>query len=239
MEAELAILPQGFTLRVATKNDLDAITRIHIKGFTEEPYIHYCFPLRDEYPKDYWKWTRKEYQNYLEQPQKFLVHVLDAPCESDGEATIETIGLAIWNLAVLKEAKGTDPIFNERRDANMKHCKAFREKAGKRFKTYFAKWAEKQINLATLVVHPDHRRRGAGTMLVKWGIEAAEEKGWPVTLCASPMGRFLYEHLHFKVIAIEVVQVEGEKETLKSAVMVYGSGADGQAYSELVSVATD
>lgn len=114
-----------------------------------------------------------------------------------------------------------DPILNERRDANRTHCEAFLAKAGKRFQTYFAKWAEKQINLSTLVVHPDHRRRGAGTMMVNWGIEAAEDKGWPVTLCASPMGRFLYEHLHFKLMAIEIVQVEGEEETLESAVMVY------------------
>ena len=57
-------------------------------------------------------------------------------------------------------------------------------------------------------------------MLVNWGIEAAEEKGWPVTLCASPMGQLLYEHLKFTKIATEIVRVEGEEEILSSAVMV-------------------
>jgi predicted N-acetyltransferase YhbS len=74
------------------------------------------------------------------------------------------------------------------------------------------------------VVHPDFRLRGGGTMLVRWGITVAEGKGWPVTLCASPMGRFLYDYLGFEKISSEVVQVEGEEETLTSTVMVYGAG---------------
>ena len=108
---------------------------------------------------------------------------------------------------------------------NKKHCDAFSEAAGKRFVTYFAEWAEKQMNLSTLVVHPDFRRRGGGTLLVNWGIKAAEEKGWPVTLCASPMGRPFYEHLGFKKIADEVVRVEGEEESLTSTAMVYDPSA--------------
>ena len=91
---------------------------------------------------------------------------------------------------------------------------------GNRFKTYFAEYANEQINLAALVVHPDFRRRGAGTTSVNWGIENAEKKGWPVTLCASPMGQLLYEHLKFTKIATEIVRVEGEEEILSSAVMV-------------------
>ena len=109
----------------------------------------------------------------------------------------------------------------EARDANKKHCEAFSEMAGKRFtETYFAKYGKEQINLSVLVVHPDFRRRGAGTLLVNWGIEAAEDKGWPVTLCASPMGQLLYEHLKFKKIATEIVRAEDEEETLANVVMV-------------------
>jgi len=94
--------------------------------------------------------------------------------------------------------------------------------AAKRFNTFFAPWAEKQINLSALVVHPDFRRRGGGTILVNWGLRAARGKGWPVTLCASPMGKLLYDHLKFEWIATEVTRAEGEKETLTCAVMVRG-----------------
>ncbi|KAI4598073.1 hypothetical protein KJ359_003882 [Pestalotiopsis sp. 9143b] len=84
------IIPtSSFTLRVATKKDLDDITRIHIEGFTEEPQVHYCFPLREKFPEEHWKWTRKEYENYLEQPDKYVVYVLESPVESDGTVVRE------------------------------------------------------------------------------------------------------------------------------------------------------
>ncbi|KAJ8061978.1 hypothetical protein OCU04_009761 [Sclerotinia nivalis] len=117
-----------------------------------------------------------------------------------------------------------DPAEKERKDADRKRCEAFLTKAAQRFETYFAEWAEKQVNLSSLVVHPDFRLRGGGTMLVQWGITVAKSKGWPVTLCASPMGCFLYEYLGFEKIASEVVQVEGDEETLTSTVMVYSTG---------------
>lgn len=97
--------PRGFTLRAATKDDLDDVTRIHIEGFTEEPQVHYCYPFRHQYPEDYWKWTRKEYENYLEQPQKYVVHVLEASSEVDGGIVAKPVGHAVWNVAVLTEAK--------------------------------------------------------------------------------------------------------------------------------------
>ncbi|KAM7186441.1 hypothetical protein V8F33_011834 [Rhypophila sp. PSN 637] len=57
-------------------------------------------------------------------------------------------------------------------------------------------------------------------MLVNWGIKSAEAKCWPVTLCASPMGRFFYVSLGFQTVATEVVRVEGEGKTIESTVMV-------------------
>ncbi|PVH81301.1 acyl-CoA N-acyltransferase [Cadophora sp. DSE1049] len=216
----------GFTLRPATKDDLDEITRVHIAGFTEEPQVHYCYPFRHQYPQDHWRWTRYEYGHYLEQPNKYLVHMLDAPLEIDGSVVVKPVALAVWNLAVLTAAKAPDLAEKDRKDADKRRCEAFFGRAGQRFKTYFAKWAEKQVNLASLVVHPNFRLRGGGSMLVRWGMNVADDKGWPVTLCASPMGRFLYEYLGFKTIASEVVQVEGEQETLTSTVMVYCSGKE-------------
>ena len=106
-EGESNLLLNHFTLRTATKDDLDDITRIHVDGFTEEPATHYCCPFRDQYPEDYWKWTRKEYVDYLEQPEKYLVHVIEAPSASDGKVAAKPAGLAVWNLAVL--IKANDP----------------------------------------------------------------------------------------------------------------------------------
>jgi len=145
-----------FALRAATEQDLEDITRVHVEGFTEEPYVHYCFPLRDEYLEDYWEWTKREYLDYLQQPEKYLMHVLKSG--TDDAAAAKPVGVAVWNLAVLSNATGgtqtlcsdclaphvlltplTDPGLDQRRDINQKRLETFLEKAGRRFKTYFAK----------------------------------------------------------------------------------------------------
>lgn len=84
----------------------------------------------------------------------------------------------------------------------------------------FHKWGEEQITLSVLTVLPDFRRQGVATMMVRWGTSAASEKGWPLTLCASPMGQLLYDHLKFKVIGTEVIQAEDEEGSFSSSAMV-------------------
>lgn len=56
--------------------------------------------------------------------------------------------------------------------------------------------------------------------MVKWGVDVARGKEWPTTLCASPMGRLLYEYLKFEKVAAELVQYRGEEGVLESTAMV-------------------
>lgn len=114
---------------------------------------------------------------------------------------------------------GTDEGLDERRDANKEHAQAFTEAARETFQEYFAKYRDKQIHLWLIFTHPDYRRRGAGSLLMKWGIDTAEEKDWPVTVFASPMGELLYASHGFQKIATKVVRFDGEDEKLVSAIM--------------------
>lgn len=66
-------------------------------------------------------------------------------------------------------------------------------------------------------------------------MDIADESGFPTTVCASPMGRRLYEHLKlgFEVIGTELVKCDGEEEVLETTVMVRrytgrGSKDEGQ-----------
>lgn len=231
-----------FVLRDATKADLDGITRVHIEGFEGEPLVRYCYPLRHQFPQDFRHWTLKEYEEYLDQPQKYVVHVLQNPDDSNSnsDVAIRIVGVAVWNISVTtKSIEGTcvcagatitfcamlllrdhaDPGLDSRKDANKAHCEAFDTGLERRFKTYFP-FGDKQLYLSALVVHPSFRRRGAGTVLVNWGIQVAEGRGWPVTVAASPTGKFLYTHLRFQVIEVEVIRVNGEEETLETTIMV-------------------
>ncbi|KAH7118935.1 acyl-CoA N-acyltransferase [Dendryphion nanum] len=54
--------------------------------------------------------------------------------------------------------------------------------------------------LDTLVTHPDHHRRGAGGLLIKWGIEEADRRNVECYLEASPMGVPLYERYGFEKV---------------------------------------
>lgn len=111
---------------------------------------------------------------------------------------------------------------DERNDADQKHVEAYIKVASKRYEPhgFFFRWAEKQINLSVLAVLPEFRRHGVGTMMVNWGINVAAEKGWPVTVCASPLGQLLYARLKFNVIGTEMIQAEGEEGSFSSAVMI-------------------
>lgn len=55
--------------------------------------------------------------------------------------------------------------------------------------------------LDTLATHQNHGRRGAGSVLVRWGCEKADEAGVQAYLEASPMGAPLYARHGFVEVA--------------------------------------
>ena len=105
--------PDGkFTLRKANKSDLEDITTVAQAGFPDDPEFDYRFPKRDKYPEDNRKWIRREYQAYLEQPEKFTVMIITTPVEKDGQVASRAIALAVWDMAVLTEATGGGETFS-------------------------------------------------------------------------------------------------------------------------------
>lgn len=63
---------------------------------------------------------------------------------------------------------------------------------------YFPRAPVAFLNL--LAVDPEHHRRGAGTLLVKWGVEKADEIGIEGFVEGSKMGAPLYEKFGFRVV---------------------------------------
>ncbi|KAF1995860.1 hypothetical protein P154DRAFT_525963 [Amniculicola lignicola CBS 123094] len=54
--------------------------------------------------------------------------------------------------------------------------------------------------LNSLATHPDHERRGAGSMIVKWGVEKADELNIETYLNSSKIARPLYERHGFVLV---------------------------------------
>lgn len=48
-----------------------------------------------------------------------------------------------------------------------------------------------------MLTHPDYHRRGAASMLVKWGCELADSEGLPAYVSASREGAPLYARFGF------------------------------------------
>lgn len=68
--------------------------------------------------------------------------------------------------------------------------------------------------LDTLVTLPNHERRGAGSMLVRWGTERADEAGVEAYLEASPMGAPMYAKHGFepvKKVALDLRKYGGKE----------------------------
>ncbi|GAB1736836.1 hypothetical protein NU219Hw_g8864t1 [Hortaea werneckii] len=55
-------------------------------------------------------------------------------------------------------------------------------------------------NLSLLVTHPHHQRRGAASMLVRWGCEKADERGMVAALMATKAGMSVYLKHGFQVM---------------------------------------
>ncbi|KAI8626342.1 hypothetical protein F5Y19DRAFT_227121 [Xylariaceae sp. FL1651] len=218
------MLNEGLRLRFATKADLDDLTNIAQAGFPDDPEWDYRFHHRDKYPEDNRKWTRIEYEEYLDQPEKYTVLLATLPADQVDDATRTRpvpIALAVWDVSVTTESRGGDGGINERRDANPEHVKEFARTLDAAFQKYFSGYAEQQFNLWLLTTHPSFRRRGAGSMLTRWGMDAAAQWKWPVTVLASPMGEKLYTALGFKTLGNVIVQVDGEEEKLVVSCLVW------------------
>jgi predicted N-acetyltransferase YhbS len=82
-------------------------------------------------------------------------------------------------------------------------------------------YGNKQLGLAQLATHPDYFRRGAGTMLAKWGMGLAEKNKWAITVFAGPMAYGPYERLGFKTLGIATTQAKDEEEKIEFPGMVW------------------
>lgn len=105
----------SITIRPAEKHDLDAITDIVRAGFPDDPGCDYKYPYRSKYSADFWEWTRKEYEEYIDQPDKFAVLVATHPVAADasGSAADQSqadldrpIAYAVWDISVDTERAG-------------------------------------------------------------------------------------------------------------------------------------
>lgn len=107
----------------------------------------------------------------------------------------------------------------ERRDFNPTHFLQSAKIHKQAYQDYLSQY-ENPILLSWLCTLPNFRRRGAGVLLCKWGLDLAKMEGCAAAVMASEMGKPLYESVGFEVKGKFVVRIDGEDEKLEKWAMV-------------------
>jgi GNAT superfamily N-acetyltransferase len=65
--------------------------------------------------------------------------------------------------------------------------------------------------LEVVATRPEEQGKGAAGMLLRWGMQRADEERTEVYLEASPEGKPIYEHYGFKEVERLIVSLEGKE----------------------------
>ncbi|KAH0846252.1 hypothetical protein FOPE_12367 [Fonsecaea pedrosoi] len=213
----------ALTLRFATARDIAAIARLCVESLPDDPNFDYLWRYRHEYPEDnYFFWLQRLKGNLFDPDMTCLVwrslttKVLRRQwCQSDcGGDTALPRQQGNGGSRV-----GWTGFKYQRRDADMPRVEAFKRVVDEVYDIYWRKAFPYNWHLELLFTHPGHRKQGAATKIVQWGLTQAEMEGADLGLESSPMGFPLYQSLGFVLIEKRTVRVDGDKAELGVLVM--------------------
>ncbi|KAL2009025.1 hypothetical protein VTN00DRAFT_7219 [Thermoascus crustaceus] len=214
---------QAVTIRSAQRSDLDAITTIALMAYRSGEQWPYRFPYAWKYLDDHWRYSNLRLANFMDNVESgaFVVKVAEMPIDED-RSTMKVVAYSVWQMPGDFAGKSLPKDNFERRDANPARMKAFRDSTTRAKKELFnSRFGDRQLNLVMLATLPEYQRRGAGTMLLQWGIDKADAEGLAITLFAGPSAQHLYSRSGFEVVGNVHTQVEGEEAAIDLPAMAY------------------
>ena len=231
-------LSSSLSLRNATISDTEAITRIFIDAFHDTPHFKYAYQFQDEYPKDRHDCMYETIHGALGTPG-ILAEVALLPNTSHPHEPVP-IAVALWVLptawnltdnpvfpsfSMLQLTKCSDRYLNTTRFADL--ARQFSSAQEEYLDGVYAH--QNQLYLDSLATHPDYQRRGAGSTLVKSGVQFGKDmykdENVTATLIATEAGELLYQYLEWTSIRNYTVHsldvIEGSREEWRFDVMKY------------------
>jgi GNAT superfamily N-acetyltransferase len=231
-------------LRLAKPSDEPVIVDICARAFLEEDLFgRVIHPYRAQYPNDvqiFWHdWVRNDWANPR---NKIIIAVTTA--ESGEHEKI--IGAAIW------QRQGDDPgaqkIITEWTDPGTfpallsTHNRALNPSkktilvdSAPYTKHYWAGSCATNWYLSLCCVDPDFKGRGAGRLLVRWGLDHAEEEGIRASVMASEGSDEFYLKCGFDEVVGNANEGEGnplQKEDVKGGNILFTWVRDSEAIEE-------
>ncbi|KAL6238443.1 hypothetical protein BDW75DRAFT_201360 [Aspergillus navahoensis] len=207
--------------------DIPALTDVWFAAFTD-PAIRQLFP--DTPGVRAWLTSANQHDLQYKPFQKYVKIVDSSARDEHGQKRERIIAYAKWDLSTPEERGQRYPLWHCEMPAA--ECEEFfgreeRERArvmgGTRhycmgFISRCVLWGPRLgligVDLDTLATHPDYQRRGAGSMLLQWGCDLADEAKVALYVDASRAGAPLYERFGF------VDESKGESGEVQIASMV-------------------
>ncbi|CAM1503549.1 Fc.00g011400.m01.CDS01 [Cosmosporella sp. VM-42] len=180
--------PDTLRLEIATLHDVPAMTEIWFAAFTD-PGTQHLWPDTPGVRK--W-WDDANRSDLLNKPFQRYVKIVD-PKLRDSQGRLRIAAYAKWDFAMPEERGRRYPPWHE--DMPGEDCDAFFQKLENGRQRVMGE--RKHYYLDTLATHPEYQRRGAGTMLLKWGCDVADENGVGTYVDASKAGAPLYQKFGF------------------------------------------
>ncbi|CEJ92815.1 hypothetical protein VHEMI08445 [[Torrubiella] hemipterigena] len=129
------------------------------------------------------------------------VKVVDTELEAKGEQA--TIAFSVWYF--WESGGGTLPYPTWGTGTNPEACELYFGGLQKKWQETFG--GRPHAYLKFMHTTPSHRGRGAGSMMLAWGLSQADEKSLETYLQSSHEGRRLYEKLGFEQVETYVVDL--------------------------------
>lgn len=192
----------ALTLREATPEDAATLVEIYFSAFSGDAISLLVFPRNNDSVYKFW------YDMILSEMKDPCAHYLVVTTPLPAAPSQEhIIAWCKWNapssIPLSPELPPSWPEGSDTKIANLFFSHLFTTQIrimGAERKHWY---------LELLATRPEYQGRGAGGMLLRWGIERADEKGERMFLDASPKGRPIYEHFGFKEVEKLVVDLEG------------------------------
>jgi GNAT superfamily N-acetyltransferase len=202
------ITPSTLNLSAVLPADIPALTTVWFAAFTD-PAIRQLFP--DTPGVRSWLTAANQHDLHSKPFQKYVKIVDTSARDEHGQKHERIIAYAKWDLSTPEERGRRYPLWHH--DMPAAECEMFfgreererrRVRGGLKHYCMVLVWMRPNqglrligVDLDTLVVQPDYQRRGAGSMLVQWGCDLADEEGVALYVDASRAGAPLYERFGF------------------------------------------
>ncbi|TGO33354.1 hypothetical protein BHYA_0251g00210 [Botrytis hyacinthi] len=221
-------------IREAEPKDVDAIRIGMIVSLASDAPWRYRYLNRDKYPEDLYKYSRLYVELMVSGKfPDYLTMIL----EVEEDSVWKLAALSIWDASYVNrriyKAKGetyNPPTPGEameaagvktRRDIDPNYDAAFMKAIDGTRKEFTETFDGDEFYLHLLVTHPDFRRRGHATQLLKWGMERSIRDNAPLVLAASAMGEPTYLASGFEELGRVPIVAEGDYEKHELVKMVY------------------